>query len=157
MADFHSDDDIGSLPDFIRKRSQMRQDSIIPTMGKEGSDLQFNLYKGRVLAVFTSGGDSQGPLIFIFIVKFRLFQGMNSAVRSVVRMGIYFGCRVYFIREGYQGMVDGGDNIVEADWNSVSDIIQKVLIHFDFLFLTFREALSLVQPVVQISVSEKDV
>ncbi|PAV64186.1 hypothetical protein WR25_22008 [Diploscapter pachys] len=50
---------------------------------------------------------------------------MNSAVRSVVRMGIYLGCRVYFINEGYQGMVDGGDNIVEATWNSVSDIIQK--------------------------------
>ncbi|PIO76394.1 putative 6-phosphofructokinase [Teladorsagia circumcincta] len=50
---------------------------------------------------------------------------MNSAVRSVVRMGIYLGCKVFFINEGYQGMVDGGDNIVEASWNSVSDIIQK--------------------------------
>jgi 6-phosphofructokinase 1 len=50
---------------------------------------------------------------------------MNGAVRSVVRMGLYLGCRVYFIREGYQGMVDGGDNICEANWNSVSDIIQK--------------------------------
>ncbi len=50
---------------------------------------------------------------------------MNSAVRSVVRMGLYLGCRVYFIYEGYQGMVDGGDNIREADWNAVSDIIQK--------------------------------
>lgn len=27
---------------------------------------------------------------------------MNSAVRSVVRMGIYLGCKVYFINEGYQ-------------------------------------------------------
>lgn len=50
---------------------------------------------------------------------------MNSAIRSVVRMGLYLGCKVYFIYEGYQGMVDGGDNICEADWNSVSDIIQK--------------------------------
>jgi len=50
---------------------------------------------------------------------------MNSAVRSVVRMGLYLGCKVYFIKEGYQGMVDGGDNIAEADWNSVSDIIQR--------------------------------
>jgi 6-phosphofructokinase 1 len=50
---------------------------------------------------------------------------MNGAVRSIVRMGIYLGCRVYFIREGYQGMVDGDQNIVEADWNSVSDIIQQ--------------------------------
>ncbi|XP_063548528.1 ATP-dependent 6-phosphofructokinase isoform X1 [Cydia strobilella] len=67
-------------------------------------------HKGKGLAVFTSGGDSQG---------------MNAAVRSVVRMGIYLGCKVYFIREGYQGMVDGGDNIEEANWSSVSSIIHK--------------------------------
>ncbi|KAK6619742.1 hypothetical protein RUM43_012502 [Polyplax serrata] len=67
-------------------------------------------HKGKGLAVFTSGGDSQG---------------MNAAVRAVVRMGIYLGCKVYFINEGYQGMVDGGNNIVEATWSSVSSIIHK--------------------------------
>jgi len=67
-------------------------------------------HRGKGLAVFTSGGDSQG---------------MNSAVRAVVRFGIYLGCKVYFIKEGYQGMVDGGDNIVEAGWSSVSGIIHK--------------------------------
>lgn len=51
---------------------------------------------------------------------------MNAAVRAVVRMGIYLGAKVYFIKEGYQGMVDGGDNIVEANWSSVSGIIHKV-------------------------------
>jgi len=66
--------------------------------------------KGKGIAVFTSGGDSQG---------------MNAAVRAVVRFGIYLGCKVYFIKEGYQGMVDGGDNIVEADWSSVSGIIHR--------------------------------
>ncbi|KAK4872414.1 hypothetical protein RN001_014443 [Aquatica leii] len=65
-------------------------------------------HKGKGIAVFTSGGDSQG---------------MNAAVRAVVRMGIYLGCKVYFIKEGYQGMVDGGINIVEANWSSVSSII----------------------------------
>jgi len=65
---------------------------------------------GKGIAVFTSGGDSQG---------------MNAAVRAVVRFGIYLGCKVYFIREGYQGMVDGGDCIVEADWASVSGIIHR--------------------------------
>ena len=40
-------------------------------------------------------------------------------------MGIYLGCKVFFIKEGYQGMVDGGDNIVEASWSSVSGIINK--------------------------------
>ena len=51
---------------------------------------------------------------------------MNAAVRAVVRMGIYLGCKVFFIKEGYQGMVDGGDNIVEANWSSVSCIIHRV-------------------------------
>ncbi|XP_043521112.1 ATP-dependent 6-phosphofructokinase isoform X1 [Frieseomelitta varia] len=67
-------------------------------------------HKGKGLAVFTSGGDSQG---------------MNAAVRAVVRMGIYLGCKVFFIKEGYQGMVDGGNNIVEANWSSVSCIIHR--------------------------------
>merc|ERR1712227_479041 len=62
------------------------------------------------ITVFTSGGDSQG---------------MNAAVRAVVRFGVYLGCNVYFIKEGYQGMVDGGDNIQEANWSSVSGIIHK--------------------------------
>lgn len=52
--------------------------------------------------------------------------GMNAAVRAVVRMAIYLGCKVFFIKEGYQGMVDGGDNIEEANWSSVSSIIHKV-------------------------------
>ncbi|XP_046383827.1 ATP-dependent 6-phosphofructokinase isoform X2 [Ischnura elegans] len=67
-------------------------------------------HKGKGIAVFTSGGDSQG---------------MNAAVRAVVRMGIYLGCKVYFIKEGYQGMVDGDKYIVEATWSSVSSIIHK--------------------------------
>jgi len=65
---------------------------------------------GKGIAVFTSGGDSQG---------------MNAAVRAVVRFGIYLGCEVYCIKEGYQGMVDGGHNIVRADWSSVSGIIHR--------------------------------
>ncbi|KRY66909.1 6-phosphofructokinase, partial [Trichinella pseudospiralis] len=50
---------------------------------------------------------------------------MNAALRAVCRMGLYLGCQVYFIHEGYQGMVDGDRYIREATWNSVSDIIQK--------------------------------
>ena len=66
------------------------------------------------IGVLTSGGDAQG---------------MNSALRAVVRMALYLGCKasfhrvlikfqllmkkfqVFFIKEGYQGMVDGGDHI----------------------------------------------
>ncbi|XP_037612675.1 ATP-dependent 6-phosphofructokinase, platelet type isoform X2 [Sebastes umbrosus] len=64
---------------------------------------------GKAIAVLTSGGDAQG---------------MNAAVRAVVRMGLYVGAKVYFIHEGYQGMVDGGENIVEATWESVSSMLQ---------------------------------
>ncbi|XP_028746738.1 ATP-dependent 6-phosphofructokinase, platelet type isoform X4 [Peromyscus leucopus] len=64
---------------------------------------------GKAIGVLTSGGDAQG---------------MNAAVRAVVRMGIYVGAKVFFIYEGYQGMVDGGSNIVEATWESVSSILQ---------------------------------
>uniref|UniRef100_A0A671N215 6-phosphofructokinase n=1 Tax=Sinocyclocheilus anshuiensis TaxID=1608454 RepID=A0A671N215_9TELE len=64
---------------------------------------------GKAIAVLTSGGDAQG---------------MNAAVRAVVRMGIYVGAKVYFVHEGYQGMVDGGDNIKEAKWESVSSMLQ---------------------------------
>ncbi|XP_049420801.1 ATP-dependent 6-phosphofructokinase, platelet type isoform X2 [Epinephelus fuscoguttatus] len=64
---------------------------------------------GKAIAVLTSGGDAQG---------------MNAAVRAVVRMGLYVGAKVYFIHEGYQGMVDGGENIEEATWESVSSMLQ---------------------------------
>jgi len=65
-------------------------------------------YPDRAMGVFTSGGDAQG---------------MNPAVRAIVRMGIYLGCKVYFIHEGYQGLVDGGNSIRQATWASVSGIL----------------------------------
>ncbi|KAK5912342.1 hypothetical protein CesoFtcFv8_002228 [Champsocephalus esox] len=64
---------------------------------------------GRSIAVLTSGGDAQG---------------MNAAVRATVRVGIYTGAKVYFVHEGYQGLVDGGDNIRLATWESVSMMLQ---------------------------------
>nr|KAF6370035.1 phosphofructokinase, muscle [Myotis myotis] len=64
---------------------------------------------GKAIAVLTSGGDAQG---------------MNAAVRAVVRVGIFTGARVFFVHEGYQGLVDGGENIREATWESVSMMLQ---------------------------------
>lgn len=49
---------------------------------------------------------------------------MNAAIRAVVRMGIYAGARVFTVWEGYQGLVDGGDNIKEAKWEEMSGIIE---------------------------------
>ncbi|KAK7091466.1 hypothetical protein V1264_009143 [Littorina saxatilis] len=86
-----------------------RRESVMATPGKEGQVIANGAWAGNVIGVFTSGGDSQG---------------MNGAVRAVVRMGFYLGCKVYFIKEGYEGMVAGGDNIEEATWSSVSGILQ---------------------------------
>ncbi|NXA41318.1 PFKAL protein, partial [Eudromia elegans] len=52
--------------------------------------------------------------------------GMNAAVRAVTRMGIYVGAKVFLIYEGYEGLVEGGENIRPATWLSVSNIIQLV-------------------------------
>jgi len=41
-------------------------------------------------------------------------------------MGIYAGARVFTVWEGYQGLVDGGDNIKEAKWEEMSGIIELV-------------------------------
>ncbi|XP_076028165.1 ATP-dependent 6-phosphofructokinase, muscle type-like isoform X4 [Genypterus blacodes] len=49
---------------------------------------------------------------------------MNAAVRATVRVGLYTGAKVYFVHEGYQGLVDGGDNIRLATWESVSMMLQ---------------------------------
>ena len=62
------------------------------------------------LAILTSGGDAQG---------------MNSAVRAVVRTALDKGVNVYAIYEGYQGMVDGGNSIRKMTWDSVGGILQK--------------------------------
>uniref|UniRef100_A0AAR2LEB8 6-phosphofructokinase n=1 Tax=Pygocentrus nattereri TaxID=42514 RepID=A0AAR2LEB8_PYGNA len=65
--------------------------------------------------------------IFLKLLKITTFftsLGMNAAVRAVTRMGIYVGAKVYLIYEGYEGLVDGGDNIKIANWQSVSNIIQ---------------------------------
>lgn len=53
----------------------------------DGRPVIKNQFINRTLAVLTSGGDSPG---------------MNSAVRAIVRMGIYLGCKVYLIHEVYK-------------------------------------------------------
>ena len=62
------------------------------------------------IGIMTSGGDAQG---------------MNAAVRAVVRTGINFGADVYAIYEGYQGMVEGGERIRLMTWESVGGIIHR--------------------------------
>ena len=61
------------------------------------------------IAILTSGGDAQG---------------MNAAVRAIVRTALERGVEIYAISEGYQGMVEGGECIRNMNWNSVGGILQ---------------------------------
>ena len=60
------------------------------------------------IAVFTSGGDAQG---------------MNAALRAVVRTGLERGLEVFAIYEGYSGMVEGGSRIKPMRWEDVGGIL----------------------------------
>lgn len=62
------------------------------------------------IGVLTSGGDAQG---------------MNAAVRAIVRTAIHRGAEVHAIREGWLGAVEGGDNIQLMGWSDVSGILNK--------------------------------
>ncbi|GIP33856.1 6-phosphofructokinase [Paenibacillus sp. J2TS4] len=62
----------------------------------------------KSIAVLTSGGDSQG---------------MNAAVRSVVRSALFHNLDVYAVQRGFQGLIT--DDIRQMDLRSVGDIIQR--------------------------------
>ncbi len=62
------------------------------------------------IGVLTSGGDAQG---------------MNAAVRSVVRVALDQGVETFAIYEGYQGMVDGGHFIRPIGWSDVGGILHQ--------------------------------
>ncbi|GAB3622992.1 6-phosphofructokinase [Mariniluteicoccus endophyticus] len=62
------------------------------------------------MAVLTSGGDAQG---------------MNAAVRGVVRTALNLGAEVHLVHEGFQGLVDGGEGITRADWDDVGSILHR--------------------------------
>lgn len=69
-----------------------------------------NVPNTRRIGVLTSGGDAQG---------------MNAAVRAIVRTALNRGIEVYAIYEGYLGMVEGGDYFRRMNWSSVGGIIQR--------------------------------
>lgn len=62
----------------------------------------------KSIAVMTSGGDAPG---------------MNAAIRAVVRASLSYGVKVYGIRRGYEGMIEG--DIFPMESHSVSNIIQR--------------------------------
>ncbi len=64
----------------------------------------------KVLAVMTSGGDAPG---------------MNAAIRAVVRRGLDCGLTVYGIRNGYEGLVSGGESIRHMAWRDVGGVLPE--------------------------------
>src|SRR5215217_4405141 len=61
------------------------------------------------IGILTSGGDAQG---------------MNAAVRAVIRTALDRGVEIYAIYEGYQGLLDDGDYIRKMTWDSAGGILQ---------------------------------
>lgn len=66
--------------------------------------------EAKAVAILTSGGDAPG---------------MNAAVRSCVGVCLSRNARIFAVRNGYKGLVTGGDNILELSWRDISDIMQK--------------------------------
>lgn len=62
----------------------------------------------KTIGVLTSGGDAPG---------------MNAAIRAVVRTAIFKGMKVYGIRRGYNGLING--DIREMDLKSVGEILHR--------------------------------
>lgn len=62
----------------------------------------------KKIGVLTSGGDAPG---------------MNAAIRAVVRCGIYNGIKVYGVKKGYNGLINGDIEYMSA--RSVGEILQK--------------------------------
>jgi 6-phosphofructokinase 1 len=62
------------------------------------------------LAVLTSGGDAQG---------------MNAALRAVVRTALTLGAQPFAVYEGLQGLVDGGPRIRAMAWGDVGSILHR--------------------------------
>lgn len=61
----------------------------------------------KAIAFMTSGGDAQG---------------MNAAVRAIVRAAITLNVEIFAIKEGYQGLVEGW--LEKMSWESVGGIME---------------------------------
>ncbi|KAK6199293.1 alpha subunit of 6-phosphofructokinase [Scheffersomyces amazonensis] len=75
---------------------------------KEREEKPVEEQKKKKIGVMTSGGDAPG---------------MNPAVRAVVRAGIFLGCDVFAVYEGYEGLVQGGDLLKKMEWGDVRSFL----------------------------------
>lgn len=98
-----SDKAFDSADDYLKYKSEKLLESLKANAPQEEFSTK-ELAKKRRIAVMTSGGDAPG---------------MNPAVRAVVRAGIYYGCDVFAVYEGYEGLVQGGDLLRKMEWDDV--------------------------------------
>lgn len=96
VTDSHDGKELNASEFIAPKDSSVEQKITVELVDKDS--------KKKKIAVMTSGGDSQG---------------MNAAVRAVVRSSIYYGCDVYAVYEGYEGLVKGGDYLRKMEWKDV--------------------------------------
>ncbi|OMH83955.1 ATP-dependent 6-phosphofructokinase [Zancudomyces culisetae] len=90
--------------DIPRVRADSRRGSAAPS----GTSTPAIQYGTKRIGILTSGGDAQG---------------MNAAVRSIVRYSIQRGLEPFLIYDGYSGLVQGGSKIVQAKWSDVSGFL----------------------------------
>lgn len=62
----------------------------------------------KIIGLLISGGD---------------VLGMNVVIRVVVRLVIYYGCKVYGINRGYKGLLE--EDLIEMNLFFVGDIIYR--------------------------------
>ena len=117
-------------PGTITRRRTLKMGPRDPLAHQKSSeqllnDPLLNAAKKKKIGILTSGGDSSG---------------MNAAVRAITRIALQKGCVPYAIYEGYQGLVDGGDNIKELGWEDVRGLLAVVCFHLLFSFSKFYYA-----------------
>jgi 6-phosphofructokinase 1 len=95
-----------STEDYLKQKSE----AILKSRKKADFEQTSSQHPKKKIAVMTSGGDAPG---------------MNPAVRAVVRAGIYLGCDVYAVYEGYEGLVKGGDLLKKMEWGDVRSFLSQ--------------------------------
>ncbi|ODV67953.1 alpha subunit of 6-phosphofructokinase [Hyphopichia burtonii NRRL Y-1933] len=101
-----------SADEYLEYKSKELLDSL-DSMNNSKSTSELSIKektKKKKIAVMTSGGDAPG---------------MNPAVRAVVRAGIYYGCDVFAVYEGYTGLVEGGDLLKKMGWEDVRSYLSE--------------------------------
>ncbi|PVU85225.1 hypothetical protein BB561_006974 [Smittium simulii] len=88
---------------------ETKMNNIPASLSSANSSIGFdNITTRKRIGIMTSGGDAQG---------------MNAAVRAIVRMALFRDCECFLIYDGYNGLISGGNKIVKAKREDVSGFL----------------------------------